>query len=82
MLIALARLSRWLVERGLMQLSECWKVGAWIQHRTVGALVVTSGELAISLLDPCEGFHQRRDLEEHSPGEGWNYHPHSPVYPL
>lgn len=47
-----------------MKLHEVWHEGVWIRHPKTGALVVTSGELAISLVDPSEGFHERRDLEE------------------
>jgi hypothetical protein len=61
-----------------MYLRECWKEGAWITHPSAGALIVTSSRLAISLLDPTEGFHQRPDLEKGYPGEGWKYHPQSP----
>jgi hypothetical protein len=62
-----------------MYLRECWKEGAWIQHAALGALVVTSGALAISLLEPSEGFYERRDLEERYKGDDWEYHPRTPA---
>jgi hypothetical protein len=61
-----------------MTLSQVWREGAWIHHPETGALVVTSGSLAISLVDPSEGFHERRDLEERYPDDDWEYHPRSP----
>lgn len=60
-----------------VRLCRWWQMGVWLKQPKMGAIVVTGGKLAISLLSPA-GFMERRNLEERNP-DAWTYHRESPL---